>query len=171
MRALATLGAPSPQLPGHTSLMKLAAIVLSALAFTTAGVHAAPTPGFAPNVRPVNGSQSDPELSASDLERAFLEGVRSTGVTVESGRSSVPAIAFDIYMLYRADYGNMRVVSGTVGLRDAAKINGKSHPNVAVCDIGAQTWQAGPSSHIAVRNITNSMFNTGVKFAETCLRR
>jgi hypothetical protein len=119
-----------------------------------------------PNV--ANGGQPDPLLTSGAIDQAMLEGLRSAGVAVDPKRKS-QVVTFDYFALYSPQTSNLRVLSGSLALREDVVVKGKRQ-RVALCSFGTQTWRAGPSVQMHVTALLEAVRESAEKFAKDCLK-
>jgi hypothetical protein len=136
------------------------AISFNAQAGTPVGYESYPHEG--------NGGQPDPLLTGRAIDQALLEGLRSAGVAVDANRRS-PVVTFDYFLLYSPQASNLRVLSGSLALREDVVVKGKRQ-RVGLCSFETQTWRVGPSVQMHVAAILDAVRDYGERFAKDCLK-
>lgn len=148
-------------------MKKHLATTLLALCAFVSSTQAANKVGFAPSAS-TSGGETDPLMSRSDMEKAVVEGIRSTGVPVDYAHNG-RVVTLDYHTLYEPRVNNLRTVSGSIALREMTTIRG-AQKRAAVCDYTFNYWRVGPSVNQHVTGLLGELQELGRKFAKECLK-
>jgi len=147
---------------------------LAGLLLAQAPAQAAPrsqTYGFALSFGPVGGGEAhDPEMTVERIRAAVLSGFADAGLNVEPQSLATPAVTADFKFVYYPQLNNLRVLSGTIALRDKAVLNGRQRI-VALCDSSVYNWRAGTPDAGHVEGILRNLRDAVRSQAMSCLSK
>ncbi len=145
--------------------IKVIFILLSvAAAFS---VHAAPSLGYVSKAS--MNSARDNMLTLEDMDKALLEGIISTGITLDKSKKTNPAVIFESHTAYAPNNENLRIMSGTVAVLEDTRLRGIPY-SVRSCQMSYQSWNSGPSEQMNVNELLVYINKFGAAFAKKCLK-
>jgi len=150
---------------------KLKIIILVAAMAAAANAQASERIGYSVRGTPSMGGsgQADDMLSSSDIDSALLDGIRAAGISLDVSKTSGTRVEFEFLTAYVPTGGNLRVISGTVTLREEATVRGNLR-SVGICVWIFQEARAGPSVQQHVKDLLESIRGHGTSFANRCLK-